>query len=462
MATTLKYSEVRAWLEAQPENTASNPYELIITGIAKSNFSLNFSGRYVAIAGLEMQSGETELGPIFFGCPTLVGSVTIPEGVTVIGQRAFAGCGITNVNIPNSVTTLVGDAFWDCQGLASVNIPDSVKIIGMGAFRNCRNLTSVAIPDGATNVHYDAFFGCTKLQYTDTYYLPTKSGGTFLCKKIPADATSFNVRGDCVGISSESFWKCQSLASVSIPNSVKTIGENAFKECTSLTSVTIPGSVTFMGNHAFEGCTGLTTVNLNSGVTYISDYAFLDCTKLTVINCNNGTLTSIGVSAFGGCTSIPFFAIPESVKTIGDAVFQGCTSLASVTIPNSITTISNGAFQFCSSLANINTPEMLITIGAAAFQGCTSLGLFYIPNNVKIIGSSAFLSCTSLGTVYMFPAFSSTLMASDSFLGTPSTLNLYVLGRNLSGWKSVTLTNYGFASGVVAKMMPSRKWVRNA
>lgn len=440
MATTLKYSEVKAWLQAQPENTASNPYEIIITGIVKSNFSLNFSGRYVAIAGLEMQSGETELGPIFFNCPTLVGSVTIPEGVTVIGQRAFAGCGITNVNIPNSVITIDGDAFWDCQGLASINIPDSVKIIDMGAFRNCENLASVAIPDGA-DVHYDAFIGCTKLQYTDTYYLPAKSGGTFLCKKMPADLTSFNVRGDCVGISAESFWKCTSLTSVSIPNSVKTIGSIAFKECTSLTSVTIPGSVTFMGKKVFQGCTGLTTVTLNPGVTYISDYAFDRCTNLAAININNGTLTTIGVGAFRDCASISYFSIPEGITTVSNNAFFGCIKLETLVIPSSVTFIDFSAFYNCTSLTSVT-----------------------IPGNVERISGHVFYNCTNLTSVYMYPAFSETLIPQNesTFSGTPSTLNLYVPGRFLSGWRTAPLTNYGFANGVVAKMMPAKKWVRVA
>lgn len=417
MATTLKYSEVRAWLEAQPENTASTPYEIIITAILESNFSLNFSGRYVAIAGLEMQSGETKLGPIFFNCRTLVGSVTIPEGVTVIGRRAFAGCpGLTNVNIPNSVTTIAGDAFWSCPGLTSINIPDSVTTIANGAFRDSINLASVAIPDGATNVYYDAFVGCTSLQYIDTYYLPTKSGRTFLCKKIPKDATSFNVRDDCVGISAGAAWNCTSLAGISIPGSVKTIGEMAFKACTALSRFTIPGSVTFMGKNIFQGCTGLTRVDLATGVTYISDYAFDGCTKLAVVNINNSTLTTIGSFAFQGCISMGSFVIPDSVKVLGENAFKGCTGLTIVSIPSS----------------------------------------------VKTIGKQAFRGCTGLSNVYMYPDFSSTLMQSNSFSDTPSTLNLYVTARKLPGWQSAPLTNYGFASGVVAKMLPSRKWIRIA
>lgn len=326
MATEILFSDLKAWLNAQPGNTASTPYEIIIKDApsGENKGYTNAITRYVRIVDMEMHAGVTSIGEhafefcskltsitipssvtsmgknVFQSCISLT-SVTIPSSVTSISERAFNGCkSLTSITISEGVTSIGTLAFGACTSLTSVTIPESVTYISEYAFQGCTGLTTAAIPDGATYVHFDAFYNCKSLQYIDIYYLPTKSGKTFLCKKIPEDAASFNVRGDCVGISVSAFQNCTSLASVSIPNSVKTIGKQAF---------------------------------------------------------------------------------------------QGCTVLSNV---------------------------------------------------------------------YMYPDFSNTLMQSDSFSGTPSTLNLYVPVRKLPGWKSAPLTSYGFASGVVAKMMPSRRWVRVA
>ena len=146
MATTLDFSELRDWLFNQPVNTASTPYEIIITNAPASGYSnaLNPPERFVSIVGMEMSPGVTSMGDYAFNNCTVLTSINIPEGVTSIVMGAFSSCtGLTSINIPESATTIGGDAFSGCTGLTSITIPESVTSIGNYVFQNCSGLTSV-------------------------------------------------------------------------------------------------------------------------------------------------------------------------------------------------------------------------------------------------------------------------------------------------------------------------------
>ena len=256
---------------------------------------------------------------------------------------------------------------------------------------------------------------------------------------------------DVVSIGKFAFSHCSSLTSIVIPNSVKSIGWRAFSDCSSLTSITIPNSVTSIGGWAFSSCSSLPSISIPKSITSIGDGAFSGCSSVASItvdsgnttydsrnNCNaiietaTNTLiggckntiiphnaTSIGSSAFDGCTSLTSITIPNSVTCIGEGAFGGCKSLTSITIPNSVTNIGNGAFDGCSSLTSIVIPNSVTSIGEEVFNGCSSLtsvalpntlinigkcvfcGCFNltsitIPNSVKSIGSGAFCSCSSI------------------------------------------------------------------
>ena len=142
-----------------------------------------------------------------------------------------------------------------------------------------------------------------------------------------------------------------SLTSVTIPDSVTSIGEMAFYYCGSITSVTIPNSVTSIGESAFDTCTYLTSVTIPDGVTSIEGGAFINCglTSVTIPN----SMTSIGSSVFEGCISLASVTIPDSVTSIGEYAFEGCRSLASVTIPDGVTSIGEMAFDGCVNLTSI-------------------------------------------------------------------------------------------------------------
>ena len=278
----------------------------------------------------------------------LKGKYSIREGVKVVGNDAFQGCGfLTNIDLPESLTSIGRNAFWGCDSLTSIIIPNGVTSIGDHAFSKCNSLKSIIIPDSVTSIGNYAF----------------------LC--------------------------CDSLTSINIPDGVTSIGECAFYNCNSLTSINIPDSVTSIGYHAFSDCDSLTSINIPNGVTSIGDCAFENCHSLTSINIPDG-VTSIGDCAFSSCYSLTSINIPNSVTSIGYYAFKWCKSLMSINIPDSVTSIGNGAFSDCKSLLNINIPNGVTSIGDFAFSGCDSLTSINIPNGVTNIGQGAFKNCGSL------------------------------------------------------------------
>ena len=199
-------------------------------------------------------------------------------------------------------------------------------------------------------------------------------------------------------ICDEAFRRCKALQSVTIPNSVKSIGDKAFEQCKSLQSVTIPNSVTSIGDGAFIGCESLQSVTIPNSVTKIGDGAFSLCRSLQSVTIPN-SVRNIGNHAFSLCKSLQSVTIPNSVTSIGDEAFSECSSLQSITIPNSVTKIGNYAFWECISLQSVTIPNSVTSIGNGTFSSCDSLQSVTIPNSVTSIGDDAFSSCKSLQSV---------------------------------------------------------------
>lgn len=180
--------------------------------------------------------------------------------------------------------------------------------------------------------------------------------------KIADNAFGFDIAGWFCG--------CTNVTSVTIPNSITSIGNYAFYS-TGLKSVNIPESVTSIGNYAFSR-TNLTGVTIGSGVETIGDSAFNYCNSLTNVNIPN-SVTSIGNSAFNYCHNLTSVTIGDGVETIGDSAFYGCSGLTSITIPNNVTSIGNSAFKDCNGLTSVTIGSGLETIGAYVFYGCLDL-----------------------------------------------------------------------------------------
>ena len=340
----------------------------------------------------------------FTWCRSL-SDIVIPDSVTSIGIGAFFNCSsLSNIVIPDSVTSIGGAAFFICGSLSSIVIPDSVTSIGDSVFRGCSSLSEIVIPDSVTSIGIGAFGGCASLQYLS---IPKSviclNGNPFynMNGKLECLSPNFIYEDDVLFNKDKSIiisFRNQSVESYVIPSSVTSIGNSAFSCCSSLSEIVIPSSVNSIGNSAFSSCRSLSKIVIPDSVNSIGNSAFSSCRSLSKIVIPD-SVNSIGNSAFSGCSSLSKIVIPTSVTSIDDWTFSCCSSLSEVVIPSSVTSIGGWAFKDCGSLSTIVIPSSVTSIGDSAFYGCDSLSEIVIPSSVTSIGTWAFCGCESLSSL---------------------------------------------------------------
>ena len=464
----------------------------------------------------------------FSGCSTLT-DITIPNSITRIGSYAFYGCSsltavyisdiaawcgitfssnplsyahnlylngelVTDLVIPNSVTSIESYAFNGCSSLTSVILPEKVRSIGLYAFNGCSNLTDITIGNRVTDIYSKAFDNCNSLKEVyisdiaawcgiEFHSNPLWNGGNlYLNGELVTDLI---IPDGVTSIASNAFRGCESVTSVTFPNSVRSIGMRTFESCSSLTSVAIPNSVTNIGSNAFEGCSSLTAVTIPSSVTSIGDGTFKGCSNLTAVTIPS-SVTSIGYGAFSGCSTLTNIIIPNSITSIEKYAFDGCSSLTdvtlnsnvivnksykgdsnishifgpqvtsyiigddvqsigasafnnsskllNVTIGKNVTSIGDYAFTGC-ALTSVTIPDSVTNIGKCAFYNCSGLAVATIGNGVTSIGEEAFEHCKSLTTVTI--GNSVTNIESKAFNGCSSLTNVTLNSNDIVG-KSYT------------------------
>ena len=279
------------------------------------------------------------------------GDVTVPDGVTAIGSKAFSGCkALTSVTIPDSGVEIGERAFYDCRALTDVTIPGSVTEIGESAFSFCTSLTDLVIPGSVKRIGEMAFWFCESL-------------------------TKATLAEGVTCIASEAFRGCRRLKEAVLPSSLTDIGHSAFCDCTDLETISVPRAVTKLFYRTFRGCQSLISAALPDELTEIGKETFYLCYSLRSIRIPAG-LTSIPDEAFASCISLRSITIPANISEIGSSAFSYYKRLTSVAIPDSVREVGEFAFADCTGLASAALPDD--ARGFEAFSGCTSLKEFII------------------------------------------------------------------------------------
>ena len=346
-------------------------------------------------------------------------SVTIPNGVTRIGKRAFSGCpNLTDVTIPTSMGVIGEDAFYGCSKLKDVHISDlsgwcQIKFSNRYAnplyqvhelYLNGEHVTKLVIPEGVTSIGSYAFAGCSGLTEVMFPNSVTNIGGVAFmdCSGLMELA----LPGSVVGIGNSAFSGCSGLTEIKIPHGVKAIGGGVFSDCSSLTKITVePGNENYVsqndllltkdGKTLKEGVNG--EVSIPSSVTRINDFAFSGRGGLTQVTIPNGIRT-IGPFAFSDCDSLTEVVIPSSVVNIGRLAF-GRSGLTTISVEegnevyssrNGMLLSKDGTLLIQGVNGEVEFPPCVRMIGREAFEGCSGLTHLVIPDSVTNIASSAF------------------------------------------------------------------------
>ena len=346
-------------------------------------------------------------GAAFQRCSALE-SITIPSKLEVIQEGSFEGCtSLSSIVIPNTVKTIKRRAFYDCTGLKTVVVESGVSEIEESAFYGCTSIEKMTLPFVGESLNptwgYEAPFGhifgrTISSTISDIYgVLQFYEGGNYYYYKIPSSIKEVIITDQTV-LPEGAFAGCDFIEKITIPLDTTQIGNSAFKNCTALKQLNsstdgifnIPANTTIIGDSAFEKCSSVTDVLLDS----------------------NLKLTSIGASAFSECINLErfnnqsggnFFVIPSTISVLNEKVFYGCVKLENLVFDEEVvTTIGVSAFSGCSNLTTINdnyrtfyVPDALTTIGRGAFRNVSNLDEIYIPQTVTSIGYLAFDGCSA-------------------------------------------------------------------
>lgn len=442
------------------------------------------------LSSVTFDAGVTSIPACTFeGCTNLT-SITLPNSVTEIGHAAFRNCtGLVSITLPNSITTMTGDIFWGCTGLTYVYIsdlnawfnidfgkvssnplsyahklylngelitnliiPNTISTIKQYSFQGCSSLETVTIPTSVSSIGIGAFGECSGLHAVYISDLAHWCGINFAnYESNPVNCatnlylnntlvTDMSIPSGVQSIGNYAFRNAQCLTSVVVPESVTSLGQEAFRFCTNISSITwnaINCNLVEDGsyNHYhFEYCSNLTEFTLGEQVRVIPDYLCYNLTKINGIHIPN-SVKEIGKYAFYSCGNMTSVKLGNQIEKIGTYAFYNCSKADSIVMPNTVTELGMYAFYGCSAMKYATISNQLTEIGQNTFCGCRSLENIIIPANIETIGQHAFDGCSGLMYITC-EAVTPPACGSQTFNYVDKTIPLYVPAQSMETYGS--------------------------
>ncbi len=355
----------------------------VTTGILTNvdgGYSFKVNGSTISYNGsTAIEAEEVVIPSSYNGTPiTTIDKYVINGGVKTTATKS--------VIISSGITTLNSQAFRHLQSLESIVIPQSVTKMGTNVFM-AAGLTEVTIPDGVTTIDNEAFSGCTKLKkvnFGEQSQLKSINNKAFVsCTALE----EISLPNSLVTLGSAAFQKATALKSINLGNNVQTIGANALGGCTALTGLHIPASVTTIDDSAIYQCKNIAEYTVDENSTSFKSvdgvlYSY-DMKKMYVYPASKADTT---------------FTIPDTVEVLCPYVFSYATNLTSITFPadNKITALPAYCFDYCTSLTDVKIPSNVISLGNYCFNYCSLLEELVVPKGVTVIPDYCFIWCGEL------------------------------------------------------------------
>ena len=408
-------SDLSNWCKITFESILSNPLnsaELIIDG--------------ETVTDVNFPDGLDEVKPFVFSGYDNLKTVTLPDSITKIGERAFSYSGLKEISFSENIETIENEAFRNCNQLTNVCLPSKLNAVNDYTFEDCDALKSVTFGNSVTKIGAQAFYSCSSL--TDIL-LPDS-----LCR-IEANAfynctalEKINIPEKLTAVGPDAFYNCQSLKRVDISDisslcKIKFVSKNSnpltyahnlYKDGELVTEAEIEENTEIIEDYAFCNCVNLTKVSIPKSVTQIGEDAFFGCSGLNRIDIEDADSWSkisfknefsnplyYGHNLYLCGSPLKNLVLPNDLTQVNSFAFYKDENLESVTIPNGVTEIGQYAFKDCSSLKEIVLPQGLQSIGAYSFCNCPLIKTVTIPDSVNTIDICCFENCTGLEGVYI-------------------------------------------------------------
>ncbi len=402
------------------------------------------------LASISNLSSVKEIGAEAFASCSSLRSVDGLMSVGRIGDRGFAGSGLSGALCIVGDNLVMGEeAFSGCRSLREVDVRGTVSTLGLRTFKDCDYLQKVDIGDPSTRIATtgtETFKGCSSLSSVEISGALKRIGtATFSdCESLTSVRFLDSCKTSLTNIEDDAFRNCVSLNGFSLSglsvlesvgsrfmfvDSVSTSGKDMRASSSGLltTRVTLPASLKSIGQSAFGNQTALQTVDISgsdSKLSVVGDGAFIGCSSLRQIDLGvSVSALVVENSAFEGCSSLQRATLPKTMTTVSERAFKDCSMLSSFVLRGSGSSawaiLGNEAFAGCALLNSMDLSSTKISlIGSSAFAGCASLTLVTLPESLTALGDRAFAGCSALATVSLLSVLPPSVGA-DTFEGCP-------------------------------------------